>query len=83
MSKMTSKGQVTTPRLPGDHIGMKPINEVYFDLAEASRREPSYSAATGTAVATGSTRAAQNLNSGILPNGSSCGLVRTFAAASA
>ncbi len=40
-----------------------------------------YSAATLTAA--GSTFAAQNLNSGILPNGSSCGLVRTLAAASA
>ena len=29
-----------------------------------------------------STRAAQNLNSGILPNGSSCGLVSRLAAAS-
>jgi len=33
-------------------------------------------------VATGSTFAAQNLNSGILPKGSSCGLVRMLAAAS-
>ena len=35
------------------------------------------------AITAGSTRAAQNLNSGILPNGSSCGLVSTLAAASA
>src|SRR5262245_10298054 len=40
-----------------------------------------YSAATCRASA-GSTFAAQNLNSGIFPNGSSAGLVRIFAAAS-
>ena len=40
-----------------------------------------YSAATRR-VSAGSTFAAQNLNSGILPNGSSAGLVRMFAAAS-
>ena len=40
-----------------------------------------YSAACRAAPA-GSTRAAQNLNSGILPNGSSAGLVKRFAAAS-
>jgi hypothetical protein len=40
-----------------------------------------YSAAAD--IATGSTLAAQNLYSGILPNGSSCGLVSTLAAASA
>jgi len=39
-----------------------------------------YSAAAACAF---SIRAAQNLNSGILPNGSSTGLVRRFAAASA
>src|SRR5262249_12743002 len=41
-----------------------------------------YSAATRAASATGSTLAAQYLNSGIFPNGSSAGLVRRFAAAS-
>src|SRR5690606_26271287 len=43
--------------------------------------ELAYSAATAASF-TGSTRAAQNLNSGILPNGSSCGFVSRFAAAS-
>src|SRR5690349_15702913 len=42
-------------------------------------RDGRYSAA----ITAGSTRAAQNLNSGILPNGSSWGLVRILAAASA
>jgi hypothetical protein len=46
-----------------------------------SPRNLAYSAAAG--IATGSTLAAQNLYSGILPNGSSCGLVNTLAAASA
>ena len=41
-----------------------------------------YSAATFVAGSTASTRAAQYLNSGILPNGSSAGLVRMLAAAS-
>ncbi len=41
-----------------------------------------YSAATRVAGSTASTLAAQNLNSGILPNGSSFGLVSRFAAAS-
>src|SRR5215831_4818520 len=41
-----------------------------------------YSAATRAASATGSTLAAQYLNSGIFPNGSSAGLVSRFAAAS-
>jgi hypothetical protein len=41
-----------------------------------------YSAATRAASATGSTLAAQYLNSGILPNGSIAGLVSRFAAAS-
>src|SRR5579862_561784 len=51
----------------------------------SSRNEPArdpYSAATLVAGSTASTLAAQNLNSGILPNGSSLGLVRRFAAAS-
>jgi len=39
-----------------------------------------YSAAAAV-IGAGSTLAAQNLNSGILPNGSSCGLVSTLAAA--
>src|SRR4029077_114457 len=46
------------------------------------RLQSFYSAAALTAAA-GSTLAAQNLYSGILPNGSSCGLVSTLAAASA
>src|SRR5262249_17554399 len=45
-------------------------------------RQPTYSAATRAASATGSTLAAQYLNSGIFPNGSSAGLVSRFAAAS-
>src|SRR5215813_1053156 len=42
----------------------------------------SYSAATRVASSTFSTLAAQYLNSGIFPNGSSAGLVSRFAAAS-
>src|SRR5205823_8173932 len=45
-------------------------------------RDDRYSAATLAAGSTASTRAAQYLNSGILPNGSSAGLVRGLAAAS-
>src|SRR5690349_15025640 len=41
-----------------------------------------YSAATRVTGSAASTLAAQNLNSGILPNGASFGLVRRFAAAS-
>ena len=43
---------------------------------------PAYSAAMRLAGSTGSSLAAQYLNSGILPNGSSAGLVSRFAAAS-
>ena len=45
-------------------------------------RDDRYSAATLAAGSTASTRAAQYLNSGILPNGSSAGLVSRLAAAS-
>ncbi len=45
-------------------------------------RSRSYSAACSLVPRTGSTLAAQNLNSGILPNGSSLGLVSSLAAAS-
>ena len=47
--------------------------------SDTSRPGDSYSLATPSA---GSTRAAQNLNSGILPNGSSASLVSRLAAAS-
>src|SRR5205823_12382938 len=45
-------------------------------------RDDRYSAAIFDAGSTASTRAAQYLNSGIFPNGSSAGLVRRLAAAS-
>ena len=44
---------------------------------------PGWTYSAATLAATGSTLAAQNLYSGILPKGSSCGLVSTLAAASA
>src|SRR5262249_32930132 len=50
--------------------------------ADVEGRRHRYSAATLVAASTASTRAAQYLNSGILPNGSSAGLVRRLAAAS-
>ena len=49
---------------------------------QAPNNPGDYSAAAAGATAD-SIRAAQNLNSGILPVGSSCGLVRKFAGASA
>ena len=53
-----------------------------------TRRKPSlapddYSAAVLTFATTGVTRAAQNLNSGIMPKGSSAGFVNRLIAASA
>ena len=52
------------------------------DALKYFRRRPDYSAATRVAGSIASTLAAQNLNSGIFPNGSSFGLVSRFAAAS-
>src|SRR4051812_11366873 len=51
----------------------------HWCLCPDTEQDARYSAA----ITAGSTRAAQNLNSGILPNGSSWGLVSTLAAASA
>ena len=53
-----------------------------LQLRTLKDRDDRYSAATFFAGSTTSTRAAQYLNSGILPNGSSAGLVRMLAAAS-
>ena len=51
-------------------------------VGTADAERAPYSAAMRVAGSTASTLAAQNLNSGILPNGSSFGLVSRFAAAS-
>lgn len=52
------------------------------DWARPQDAPSDHSAATRVAGSTASTLAAQNLNSGIFPNGSSFGLVSRFAAAS-
>src|SRR6266852_597168 len=67
-------------RGPKSSIRSGGLAEVLANRGKGNAKSP-YSAASFTAP-TRSTRAAQNLNSGIFPNGSSAGLVNRLAAAS-
>jgi len=80
-SRRTGRRQRTGAR--GSRVGddfVAAFEEMAAHMRGESLSRP-YSAASRAAAA-GSTRAAQNLNSGILPNGSSAGLVNRLAAAS-
>jgi len=74
--------RVRRPRPAPDHPGdpARPWRQARGGVGRRARAALTYSAATACCAVT---RAAQNLNSGILPNGSSAGLVRRLAAASA
>jgi AbrB family looped-hinge helix DNA binding protein len=37
MTKLTTKGQVTIPKRPGDHLGLEPGSSVEFELADDGR----------------------------------------------
>src|SRR5262249_3531999 len=80
------EGRHEKPGHRGSFRGLRqaPLNLLDNDHCRTSilRGDGRYSAATFAAGSTTSTRAAQYLNSGILPNGSSAGLVRRLAAAS-
>ena len=93
--RQACRGASAASSFPGEKLHPNPVGQASVHIASIARQSnpaskpakiceslPRYSAAAARAR-TGSTLAAQNLNSGILPNGSSCGLVSMFAAASA